>query len=356
MTALALREDQDFWDDKQLAVLYQLGAADENSQPSNAELASFLHECQQRKLDPFTKQIYLIGRYDKRAGRKVYRSQTGIDGFRLIARRAADRSGVDYSYEDTIWFDADGGKHEVWLSDGPPAACKIVVVRNGCRYDAVARYGAYVQTDRDGRELGLWKTMPDVLIAKCAESLALRKAFPEDLGGIYTDVEMAQADNPDRPIQATAEVVREESAARSLPEPSEAEDPWLAAALEMAPKHASLDACGVAWRKSAELVREEKITKADAAKLQDLLRKRMEELKAAETHAEDAAATVVADLDDGDPWADKINDIGSDGEAEAVLGEAGELLDQGEIDAPRYEQIGNAVEARLARITQKQAA
>ena len=86
---------------------------------SDAELAAFLHECQRRKLDPFTRQIYLIGRYDKRKGRKVYRSQTSIDGFRLIARRAADKSGIDYSYEDTIWFDDDGQRHEMWLSREP---------------------------------------------------------------------------------------------------------------------------------------------------------------------------------------------------------------------------------------------
>ena len=164
MTALAIRDDQTQFDEFQLAVLRQSGV-DEDC--TSAELAAFLHTCQRRQLDPFAGQMVLIGRWDGRRKRKVYKPQTTIDGFRLIARRAADRAGVDYEYEGTVWFDVKGGKHEAWLTSNAPAAAKVVVLRNGRRHDAVARYGAYVQTSKDGDPTGQWTSMPDVMIAKC---------------------------------------------------------------------------------------------------------------------------------------------------------------------------------------------
>jgi phage recombination protein Bet len=198
--SLAVAADQTWWTPEQQAVLQSTGIDQGVTQP---ELRAFLHEAQRTGLDPFTRQIYLIGRWDKRAGRKVYRSQTGIDGYRVIAHRAAERTGQQLSYDDTLWCGEDGAWRDVWLAKEAPAAAKVTVRRGAARFSAVAVWAEYVPLDRDGKPTGLWSKMGAVMIAKCAEALALRKAFPHDLAGIYTAEEMQQADarEPQAPRQ-----------------------------------------------------------------------------------------------------------------------------------------------------------
>lgn len=191
--ALAIRPDQTEWTPQQGAVLRQSGI---DNQVASEELSAFLHLCQRTRLDPFSRQVYLIGRWDNRQQRKVYTPQTSIDGYRVIAHRAAAEAGHALGYDDTLWCDPSGKWRDVWLSDAPPAAAKVTVIRNGMRFSAVARHSEYVQTKKGGEPSGLWGKMPATMTAKCAEALALRMAFPHDLAGVYTAEEMAQAENP----------------------------------------------------------------------------------------------------------------------------------------------------------------
>jgi phage recombination protein Bet len=197
--ALAISDGQTGWTEQQHAALVQIGVGDA---PFGDRLV-LLHQSQRTGLDPFAKQIYMIGRNDWETGGKKWTIQTGIDGYRVVARRTADRLGETLGYEDTLWCDGDGAWRDVWLSDRPPAAAKVAVLRNGERFSAVARFASYAQTKKGGALTRQWATMPDVMIAKCAEALALRKAYPHDLAGIYTDEEMGQADNPP-PVDVTA--------------------------------------------------------------------------------------------------------------------------------------------------------
>jgi phage recombination protein Bet len=207
-SGLALRSDQEFWTDKQRAALEQLGVAD----ASNADLAVFLHVAQRSGLDPFARQVYMIGRREKTRNDTWITKQTiqtGIDGYRLIARRAADRAGEKFAEPQPLWCGQDMQWLEAWpFEDTPPAACKVTVYRDGEPFGAVAMFHEFCQRDRAGNPTSMWRKMPANQLAKCAEAQALRKAYPQELAGLYVDEEMQQADNPARGPQRAPAAAR----------------------------------------------------------------------------------------------------------------------------------------------------
>lgn len=154
------------------------------------ELAFFLNVCKMKRLDPFSQQVHVVKRWDSDLGREKMTIQIGIDGFRVIAARTGELAGNDEPIYDT-----EEGPH--------PNKATVTVYRwsqgkglgERIPYTASARFSEYVQTKKDGTPNRMWATKPFIMLGKCAEALALRKAFPDEYSGLYSDEEMEQADN-----------------------------------------------------------------------------------------------------------------------------------------------------------------
>lgn len=163
---------------------------------TDLELELFIRQCERTGLDPFARQIYAVKRWDAQAGAEVMQTQVSIDGLRSKAADTQEMAGQDGPY----WCGADGLWHDVWLATGNPRAARVVVLRhhpNGVvgRYSGVALFDSYCQRKKNGDPTRMWAQMAPEMLAKCAEALALRKAFPQSLSGLYTGDEMGQADN-----------------------------------------------------------------------------------------------------------------------------------------------------------------
>lgn len=128
------------------------------------------------QLNPLLNQVHFVKR-----GRAIT-TQVGIDGFRLIAQRTGQYAG-----SDEVAFEVASDK---------PIKASVTVYRmisgQRCAFTASARWLEYKPESADH----MWRKMPFTMLGKCAEALALRKAFPAELSGVYAAEEMQQADNP----------------------------------------------------------------------------------------------------------------------------------------------------------------
>lgn len=243
--ALAISSGQTDWTPTQRAALAQIGV---DEAPPGDQLV-FLHQAQRTQLDPFTRQIYMIGRREKnqRTGDwdTKWTIQTGIDGFRVIADRNplyGGQVGPEWCGEDGVWRD-------VWVSQKPPVAARVGVIRKDWDRPiyAVALFREYCGRTGKGDLTRMWREKGALMVAKCAEALALRKAFPHDLSGVYTAEEMTQADQAAGAQPAPQQANNGHARAAAEPEPAAQTEPDWDVAILQAEQTGDLDMLRHLW-------------------------------------------------------------------------------------------------------------
>lgn len=205
---IAAQSKQPAYTQEQLALIKRTVAVG----ATNDELMMFLHVAKKSKLDPFLRQIHFV----KRAGKGTI--QVGIDGYRAIADRTGQYAGNSepaYEYEMS---DPLGGPKRL-----TKATVTVYRFVNGqkCEFTGSALWDEY--KPGDGQDF-MWKKMPHVMLGKVAETIALRKAFPNDLAGLYTQEEMAQS-NEQPTVEDTAAQFKDEEVEMLPPSEDEKIEP-----------------------------------------------------------------------------------------------------------------------------------
>jgi phage recombination protein Bet len=184
---LTIRADQTELTDEQHAAL-KLVIPEGKNGPSATEESLFIHTVTSTGLDPYRRMIMMVGRWNKWQRRQEWTLLVTIDGFRTIAHSTGEYVGLA-SYET---YHQTTGAH---LST--TVTVRRLVKGIVAEFSATAWWEEYVQKDKNGDITTMWGKFRHLMLAKCAEALALRMAFPMQLAGLYTPDEMGQASNRD---------------------------------------------------------------------------------------------------------------------------------------------------------------
>ena len=168
------------------------------------EVVFFMELCRSQRLNPFKREAFLV-KYGNNPASMI----TAEVVFERRANAHPSYKGMEYG---VVYLDANGAIQKREGTATYKAAGEVLIggwarVHRGDRNDSYAE----VSMDEYGKGQSVWKTMPGVMISKCAKAVALRLAFPSDFQGMYISEEMGVAPNvtevhaevmPDMPTDA----------------------------------------------------------------------------------------------------------------------------------------------------------
>lgn len=157
------------------------------------ELKLYFYDCQRRNVHPLDRLIVFTARTDN--GERRYTPVVTVDYLRSRAADTGEYAGND----DPIYEYTEGAKN--------PQSAKVTIWKmvqgQKCAFTATARWAEYYPGDKMGF---MWRAKPHVMLGKCAEALALRKAFPQQLAGLFAEEELDRHDeNVEPPSRPKAE-------------------------------------------------------------------------------------------------------------------------------------------------------
>jgi phage recombination protein Bet len=236
------------WSPRQLATIKQTVASDTNE----IEFDLFIEYAKAKRLDPFSKQIIAVV-YSKDDPKK--RKMTIIvtqDGQRVLASRCRDYRPAETEPEFVYREELKGPTNplgiekctvKLWKQDNTNAWHPVIgwaywtdyapIKTSGDAFEWVETGETYQDSGKPKKrkqlkagadiskmqaldDSGNWAKMPRVMLAKCANMVALRSGWPETFDGVYAEEEMEHVQVQDRSASEMVEMEREQRRMKTI--------------------------------------------------------------------------------------------------------------------------------------------
>lgn len=236
------------WTSRQLATIKQTVASDTN----DIEFDLFIEYARAKRLDPFSKQIIAVV-YSKDDPKK--RKMTIIvtqDGQRVLASRCRDYRPAETEPEFIYHDELKGPTNplgiekctvKLWKQDNTHAWHPVIgwaywtdyapIKTSGDAFEWVDTGETYPDSGRPKKrkqlkagadiskmqaldDTGNWAKMPRIMLAKCANMVALRSGWPETFDGVYAEEEMEHVTVQDRSASEMVEMEREQRRMKTI--------------------------------------------------------------------------------------------------------------------------------------------